>query len=109
MYNNSLNKEFYKEVLKATKDITKIFPKHLFWDMDYSKLSIKKDKDIIIPRALYATTKDTFTKDIATLESLYSKKEILSCLRNTKERISNKACVMVAKEYNVTPFYRYAV
>ena len=95
--------------MKAIKDITKIFPKHLFWDMDYSKLSIKRDKDIIIPRALYATTKDTFIKDIATLESLYSKQEILSCLKKTKERISNKTCVMVAKEYNVTPFYRYAV
>lgn len=109
MYINSLNKEFYKEVLKTTKDISKIFPKHLFWDMDYSKLSIKRDKDIIIPRALYTTTKDSFTKDIATLESLYSKQEILSCLRSTKERISNKTCVMVAKEYNVAPFYRYAV
>lgn len=95
--------------MKVRKDITKIFPKHLFWDMDYSKLSIKKDKDIIIPRALYATTKDTFIKDITTLESLYSKQEILSCLKNTKELISNKTCVMIAKEYNVTPFYRYAV
>ena len=109
MYTNAINKEFYKEVLKARKDITKIFPKHLFWDMDYSKLSIKRDKDIIIPRALYATNKDTFTKDIATLESLYTKQEILSCLKNTKERISNKTCVLVAEEYNVAPFYRYAI
>tara|TARA_R110002124_G_scaffold5301_1_gene33066 strand:- start:72953 stop:73282 length:330 start_codon:yes stop_codon:yes gene_type:complete len=109
LYNNFINKEFYKRVLKARRDITKIFPKYLFWDMDYSKLSIKRDKDIIIPRALYTTTKDTFSKDIATLESLYSKQEILSCLKNTKERISNKTCVMVAKEYNVEPFYRYAV
>ncbi len=109
MYINTLNGAFYKEVLKVTKDITKIFPKHLFWDMDYSKLSIKRDKDIIIPRALYTTTKDTFTKDIATLERLYSKQEILFCLKHTKERISNKTCVLVAEKYNVTPFYRYAV
>ena len=95
--------------MKVKKDITKIFPKHLFWDMDYSKLSLKRDKDIIIPRALYATTKDTFREDIARLERLYSKQEILTCLKNTKERISNKTCVMVAEEYNVKPFYRYAI
>ncbi|EZH74606.1 hypothetical protein ATO12_12635 [Aquimarina atlantica] len=95
--------------MKVIKDITKIFPKHLFWDIDYSKLSIKRDKDIIIPRALYTTTKDTFANDIAVLERLYSKQKILSCLKNTKEHVSNKTCVMVAKRYNVTSFYRYAV
>lgn len=46
--------------MKTNVDITKIFPKHLFWDMDYSKLNLKTDLDSIIPRAMYATTKDTF-------------------------------------------------
>ena len=40
--------------------------------MDYTKLNLNKDKDIIIPRAMYATTADSFEKDIQKLEKLYS-------------------------------------
>jgi Family of unknown function (DUF6922) len=93
--------------LKATINITSQFPKHLFWDMDYSKLSYKKDKYIIIPRALLDTTKVNFTNDILKLESLYPKKEIIKILKNTKELISNEVCLLVAKRYNITPFYRF--
>jgi len=93
--------------LKDTVNISKKFPKHLFWDMDYSKLSIKKDKETIIPRALFATTKDTFKKDILNLESLYSREDIINVLQNTKERISNTLCLLVSKRYKITPFYRY--
>lgn len=95
--------------VKTIQNITSIFPKHVFWDMDYSKLSYKEDKDIIIPRALYATTKDTFDTDIIRLEEIYSKKLILKTLRNTKERISNEICKLVSKRYNVAVFYRYAI
>jgi hypothetical protein len=42
--------------MKTNFDITKIFSKNLFWDMDYSKLNLKIDIDIIILRAIYATT-----------------------------------------------------
>lgn len=77
--------------------------------MDYSKLSYKEDKDIIIPRALYATTKDTFTKDITTLEKIYTKEDILKILHTTKERISNELCQLVSKRYNVAVFYRYTI
>lgn len=93
--------------MKATVNIASLFPKHLFWDMDHSKLSIKRDKETIIPRALLATTKETFENDILKLEKLYTKQEIVHILKNTKERISNKLCEMVAKRYNVAPFYRY--
>jgi hypothetical protein len=93
--------------LKATINIASQFPKHLFWDMDYSKLSIKKDKETIIPRALFATTQETFTTDILKLEELYTPKVILNVLKNTKERISNNVCALVAKRYNVATFYRY--
>lgn len=75
--------------------------------MDYSKLSVKKDKETIIPRALFATTKETFNTDILKLEELYPPIEILNVLKNTKELISNNVCVMVAKRYNVATFYRY--
>ncbi|SHM88519.1 hypothetical protein SAMN04488057_104224 [Cyclobacterium lianum] len=45
--------------------------------MDHSALDFERDKDIIIPRALFATTPETFDTDIATLENLYSRKQIL--------------------------------
>jgi hypothetical protein len=56
--------------MKNKVNIATIFPKHLFWDMDYDKLNLEKDKAIIIPRAMYATTPDTFEQDIKRLEQL---------------------------------------
>lgn len=75
--------------------------------MDASRLSLKKDKSIIIPRALFATTRANFEKDIRKLEKLYSSKEIVSVLRDTKEHISNEVCTLVAKRYDAKPFLRY--
>jgi len=86
-----------------------IFPKHLFWDMDYNKLHLSRDKDIIIPRALYATTPETFEEDIKKLEILYSSKMIVKYLKQTTENISNKICLLVAKRYNVAPFVRFSL
>ena len=87
--------------------IATIFPKYLFWDMDYSKLNLKTDLDSIIPRAMYATTKDTFDQDIEKLEQFYTKEQIIEHLKNTKELISNQVCVLVSKRYNVEQFYRF--
>jgi hypothetical protein len=95
--------------LQRRIDISKVFPKHLFWDMDSSKLSIKRDKDIIIPRALLATTKESFPKDIKVLETYYSNSEIVNILKHTKENISNQVCELVSKRYRTKPFYRYFV
>ena len=75
--------------------------------MDYTKLDLLADKDIIIPRALYATTPATFDVDIATLEKLYSKTQILKYLKITKERISNEVCALVAKRYDKPVFARF--
>ena len=75
--------------------------------MDVSKLSIKKDKDLIIPRMLLATNEKTFVKDISIIESVYNAKEIYTVLKNTKARISNSVCRMVAKRYNKPTFLRY--
>lgn len=104
-----LHTEIKKKVLKQRIDISKVFPKYAFWDMDSSKLSIKRDKAIIIPRALYATTKDSFPKDIKVLEAFYSKKEIVDILKHTKENISNQLCELVSQRYHTEPFYRYAI
>jgi hypothetical protein len=75
--------------------------------MDHSKLNLSRDKDIIIPRALFATNEETFATDIIKLEQFYSKNIILKYLKTTKERISNEVCAMVAKRYNVPSFARF--
>src|ERR1700753_3480329 len=88
-------------------NIANIFPKHLFWDVKMEDLDIENDKDLIIPRALFATGSDTFEKDIKKLESLYSKDIILNELQHTEERISNEVCELVSKRYHVDTFYRW--
>lgn len=93
--------------MKQNINIATIFPKHLFWDMDYNKLNLKTDFDIIIPRALYATTKETFDQDIEKLEQFYTKELIIEQLRNTKELISNQVCKLVSERYNIEIFYRF--
>jgi uncharacterized protein YllA (UPF0747 family) len=75
--------------------------------MDLNTLCLSKDKDIIIPRALFATTQETFATDIAHLEQFYSKTQILKHLKTTKERISNEVCTLVAIRYNVRVFARF--
>ena len=93
--------------MKQKVNISTIFPKYLFWDMEYSNLNLEEDKDIIIPRAMYVTTAESFEKDILRLESIYSKKEILHYLKTTKELISNDVCQLVSKRYNTAPFLRF--
>lgn len=88
-------------------NIANTFPKQAFWDMDTNKLSVKKDKDIIIPRVLMTTNKDTFSKDIALVETVYDTNEIYTTLKETKERISNSVCRLVSKRYNKPTFLRY--
>jgi hypothetical protein len=75
----------------------------------FSISALEKDKAIIIPRAMYSTTPDTFEQDIKRLEQLYTPKVIVKYLKNTKENISNKVCVSVAKRYKVEPFLRYSL
>ncbi|WP_205903254.1 hypothetical protein, partial [Pseudomonas viridiflava] len=59
------------------------------------------------PRALFATTEDTFDVDISLLEQFYNHNEIVSELMKTKERISNSVCTLVARRYHVRHFSRY--
>lgn len=93
--------------LDKTINIANTFPKQAFWDLDSSKLSLKEDKDIIIPRVLMTTNEETFSKDILTVESVYNANEIYSVLKDTKERISNSVCRLVAKRYKKPTFLRY--
>ena len=88
--------------------INQLFPKHVFWVVDMSCLDIDKDRDLIIPRALIATTPSTFTTDIAKLEMLYSKAAIARELKTTKERVSNQVCRLVARRYHVKQFSRFS-
>ena len=88
--------------------INQLFPKHLFWDVDMARLDIDKDRDLITPRALIATTPSTFTTDIAKLETLYSKAAIARELKVTKEKVSNQVCRLVARRYHVKQFARFS-
>jgi len=75
--------------------------------MDSNKLNLQRDKDIIIPRSMYATTSDSFEEDIQRLERLYTKEDILNYLKNTKELISNEVCDLVSKRYKSASFVRF--
>lgn len=88
--------------------VDNILPKHLFWDMDFATLDSKHDRDIIIPRALYATTAETFDRDISVLESIYPKIEIYRELGKTKERVSDKVCKWVARRYKRKTISRFS-
>jgi hypothetical protein len=74
-----------------------------------STLSIEADKDLIISRAFYATTEDTFEQEISILENFYSKEDIIQTLQETKERISNQVCLLVSQKYAIEPFLRFKV
>ncbi len=93
--------------MNSIQNILPFLPKHLFWDIDVERISIKRDKNIIIPRLLFNSTESTFDADIAILEKYYSQDEIIQTLRSTKERISNQVCLFVAKKYAVEPFKRF--
>jgi hypothetical protein len=93
--------------MKMLIHINSLFPKHLFWDVDMSALDIENDRDLIIPRALIASTALTFVDDISKLEQLYSKASIARELKETKERISNQICRLVARRYHVKQFARF--
>lgn len=95
--------------MRPKVNIVDVFPKYLFWDMDYSELDIEKDKAVIIPRALYATTSETFEADIQLLEGLYTSSDIVKYLKQTKENISNNVCLSVADRYHVKPFQRFVL
>ncbi len=88
--------------------INELFPKHLFWDVDMSCLDVDKDRDLIIPRALIATTSSTFITDIVKLEVLYPKAVIARELMATKEKVSNQVCRLVARRYHVKQFSRFS-
>ena len=85
-----------------------LFPKYLFWDVRMENLDPDMDKELIIPRALFATTPQTFDADITRLEHLYNNIEIATVLRATKEHINNKVCELVATRYHIPVFHRFS-
>ena len=90
-----------------TREILDNFPTHIFWDIDPFCLDINNDMNFIIARVLFGTTASTFEHDISQLELLYSRDQILNTLKNTKERVSNNVCSMVANRYSSEPFKRF--
>lgn len=76
--------------------------------MDPSRLNAERDKDIIIPRALYFTDRQSFNEDISRLEAFYDPQQIVQQLQATKELISNEVCALVSERYHVALFRRFS-
>lgn len=95
--------------MKKENKISSLFPEYLFWDVNTDNLDTKKDKDFIIPRALYMTNKSSFETDIKRLERIYSSSQIIKHLKKTKEKISNEVCELVANRYSIPVFHRYKI
>ncbi len=87
--------------------VADVFPKHHFWEYKIDMLDFKKDKELIIPRALYFSDKESFNRDVEKLETIYSKKEIVRCINNTREAISNEVCELIAIRYNANVKLRF--
>lgn len=88
-------------------NIADILPKESFWDIRFDQLNADRDRALIVPRALYFTTPQTFDRDIERLEKIYNKTEILKELKSTKEPLSNKLLALVASRYHVPVFKRF--
>jgi hypothetical protein len=94
--------------MQKNDSLADLFPRYLFWDVkNMSSLDLDEDKGLIIPRALFATSAETFENDIVKLEAFYPKSTILNILKETKELISNEVCRLVARRYHVKTFYRF--
>lgn len=95
--------------MKKRVDISQLFPKYVFWDVNPKRLDVERDFYLIIPRALFATDENNFEANIQKLEDLYPRETILQILQQTREAISNKVCELVAQRYQVEPFYRWSI
>lgn len=93
--------------MKSVININKLFPKPLFWDLDMCLLDAERDCDLIIPRALIVSTLITFVDDFSKLEQIYSRAIIAYELKQTKERISDQICKLVARRYHIKQFSRF--
>lgn len=93
--------------VKKNAIIEEILPRESFWDIKFDQLNADRDKSLIVPRALYFTTPQTFDRDIERLERIYNKTEILKELKSTKEPLSNKLLALVASRYHVPVFNRF--
>jgi hypothetical protein len=93
--------------VKKNVNIAEILPRESFWDIRFDQLHADRDRALIVPRALYFTTPQTFDRDIERLEKIYNKTEILKELKSTKELLSNKLLALVASRYHVPVFSRF--
>lgn len=95
-------------MVKQEVNISSIFPAHLFWDVRMGKLDVQRDKNFIIPRALYASDNFTFYVDIQKLENIYTPQEIADALKNITELISNEVCRLITERYHIEHFQRFS-
>lgn len=60
-------------LFKQKSNISNIFPKHFFWDVDMNNIFLDEDSGFIIGRVLNRYTNE---KDLILLESIYELEEI---------------------------------
>ena len=94
-------------LVKKKAIIQDILSKESFCDVKFDQLDADRDRSLIVPRALYFTTPQTFDRDIKQLEKIYNKTEILKELKSTKESLSNQLLALVASRYQVPVFNRF--
>lgn len=99
---NALRKKTLDEIKEIKKqdphpaEILADFP-CCFWDTDLYWIHWDKNKNFIIPRMLVMELE----KAIVVLEKFYTKEEILTALKKTRENMPDETFEFISKRYNM--------
>jgi hypothetical protein len=85
--------------LVKNSNISSIFPKHLFWDVDMDNVFLDEDADFIIGRVLSKSSK---SEDLSLLESIYEKGEI-KFYAIQHDIFGNERIEFLCKRYDLKP------
>lgn len=82
-------------------NLSDLFPRAIFWDVNIEKLSPKKDRDLIIQRVL--SRHMNTLENLENLEKLYSKNIIKIFAKNSSEIRGNENIEFIANRYGLRP------
>jgi hypothetical protein len=82
-------------------NLSDLFSRAIFWDVNIEKLSPNKDKDLIIQRVL--SRHMNRLENLENLEKLYSKSVIKSFAKNSSEINGNENIEFIASRYGLQP------
>lgn len=93
------------KILKGNKslghNLSDIFPREMFWDMNMDDLSLEKDSDFIIQRVLSRSMHNS--EYLVKLEKLYSNSEISAIALQSSEIRGNEDIEFIAERYQLKP------